>query len=304
MTVKVLVCDQVEMEMLHLGAGFEVDYEPGITREDLVKTIAPYQALIVRSRTKVDRQVLDAAKSLKLVARPGTGLDTIDVEYAKKKGVTVVNSPESLVEAVAEHVIGLTLAMSRHLTTADQTTRGGRWEKNALVGTELKGKAIGIVGFGRIGQRVGALARAFGMQVIAYDPLEIPAHVVEGLGAWMVDIDTLFTSSDYITLHVPLTEETKHFVGAKRLGLMKKTSFLVNTSRGGVVDEAALAKALEDGAIAGAALDVFEQEPPQGAILSAPNSILTPHIGGQTSEAQVDAISVVGEKIRAFFGGK
>jgi len=298
---KVLICDHVEVEKLALGPSVVVDYKPTITKEELLAAAGEYDAFIIRSRTKIDRAVLDRATRLRLVARPGTGLDNVDVEYAKTKGVTVVNSPESLVEGVSEHVILLMLALSRKLVTADVGTRAGKWEKNALMGRELKGKTLGIVGLGRIGKRIAEIARTLGMSVLFYDVITIPPEVVASLGARVVGLDELFTNSDFITLHVPMTPDTAHMIGAQRLGQMKKTAFLINTSRGGVIDEAALAAALQNGTIAGAALDVFEKEPPAGPILTAPNTILTPHIGGQTEEAQVNAIAVIGEKVRAFF---
>ncbi|HYC11460.1 MAG TPA: hydroxyacid dehydrogenase [Nitrososphaerales archaeon] len=279
------------------------DNKPGISREELLKIVGEYDALIVRSRTKVDREVLDRATRLRLVARPGTGLDNVDVEYAKAKGVQVVNSPESLVEAVAEHVTLLMLALSRKLVSADASMRQGKWDKNALVGRELKGKVLGIVGLGRIGRRIAEIARALGMSVIIYDVITIPPDVIEKLQCKVVGLDEVFAQADYVTLHVPMTNETGHLVNGSRLSKMKKTAFVINTSRGGVVDEGALGAALRDGVIAGAALDVFEREPPTGEILNAPNTILTPHIGGQTEEAQVDAISITGEKVRAFFTG-
>jgi D-3-phosphoglycerate dehydrogenase len=298
---KLLICDHVEVDQLALGPGITVDYRPTITREELLAAAGDYDAFIIRSRTKIDRAVLDKAVHLKLVARPGTGLDNVDTEYAKSKGVTVVNSPESLVEGVAEHVVLLMLALSRKLPTADQSTRAGKWEKNSLMGKELKGKVLGIVGLGRIGKRIAEIARTLGMSVLFYDVITIPPDVVAGLGAKVVSLDEVFGTSDFITLHVPMTPQTAHMVNAARLAQMKKTAFLVNTSRGGVIDEAALADALAQGRIAGAALDVFEKEPPSGPILSAPNAILTPHIGGQTEEAQTNAIVVIGEKVRAFF---
>ena len=298
---KVLICDHVEVEKLALGPGVVVDYKPTITKEELLAVAAEYDAFIVRSRTKIDRAVLDKATRLRLVARPGTGLDNVDVEYAKSKGVTVVNSPESLVEAVAEHVVLLMLALSRKLVVADVGTRAGKWEKNALIGKELKGKVLGIVGLGRIGRRIAEIAKTLGMSVMFYDVITIPPEVVASLGAKVVSLDELFQSSDFITLHVPMTPETAHMIGAQKLSQMKKTAFLINSSRGGVIDESALADALRNGVIAGAALDVFEKEPPAGPILSAPNTVLTPHIGGQTEEAQVNAIVVIGEKVRTFF---
>ena len=298
---RVLICDQLEREKLVLGEGVELDYKPSISREELLRTVGQYDGLIVRSRTKVDREVLDRASRLKLVARPGTGLDNIDVDYAKLKGVTVLNSPESLVEAVSEHVTLLMLALSRKLVAAHESTKAGGWEKAALMGTQLKGKVLGIVGLGRIGRRIAEIAKTIGMSVLVYDVIVIPPDVISSLGIRVVSLDELFQSSDYITLHVPMTEETRHMVGQSRLSQMKKGAFLVNTSRGGVVDEESLASALKEGRIGGAALDVFEKEPPSGPILSAPNTILTPHIGGQTEEAQSDAIAVIGEKVRDFF---
>jgi D-3-phosphoglycerate dehydrogenase / 2-oxoglutarate reductase len=298
---KLLICDHVEVDQLALGAGITVDYRPTITHEELLAVAGEYDAFVIRSRTKIDRAVLDKAVRLKLVARPGTGLDNVDTEYAKSKGVTVVNSPESLVEGVAEHVVLFMLALSRKLPAADQSTKAGKWEKNALMGRELKGKVLGIVGLGRIGKRIAEIARTLGMSVLFYDVIAIPPEVVASLGARVVSLDEVFTSADFITLHVPMTPQTAHMVNAARLAQMKKTAYLVNTSRGGVIDEGALADALREGRIAGAALDVFEKEPPAGAILSAPNTILTPHIGGQTEEAQTNAIVVIGEKVRAFF---
>lgn len=299
--VKLLICDHVEVDKLALGPGIVADYRPTITREELFAVAAEYDAFIIRSRTKIDREVLDRATRLKLVARPGTGLDNVDVEYAKSKGVTVVNSPESLIEGVAEHVVLLMLALSRRLVVADTSTRAGRWEKNALMGRELKGKVLGIVGLGRIGKRIAEVARTLGMSVLFYDVIAIPPEVVSALGARVVTLDELFSAADYVTLHVPMTPETAHMVGAARLAQMKPTAFVINTSRGGVIDEEALAAALSEKRIGGAALDVFEKEPPTGAILTAPNTILTPHIGGQTEEAQVNAITVIGEKVRSFF---
>ncbi|HUK79039.1 MAG TPA: hydroxyacid dehydrogenase [Nitrososphaerales archaeon] len=298
---RVLICDHVEVEKLALGPGVVVDYRPTITKDELLAVAGEYDAFIVRSRTKIDHAVLDRAAKLRLVARPGTGLDNVDVEYAKSRGVTVVNSPESLVEGVAEHVVLLMLALSRKLVTADVGTRAGKWEKNALMGRELKGRVLGIVGLGRIGKRIAEIAKTLGMSVLFYDVITIPPEVAAFLGARVVGLDELFRESDYITLHVPMTPDTAHMVGTQRLGQMKKTAYLINTSRGGVIDETALASALQNGAIAGAALDVFEKEPPVGPILTAPNTILTPHIGGQTEEAQTNAIVVIGEKVRAFF---
>lgn len=298
---KVLICDHVEIEQLALGEGFEVDYRPGIGREELLHDVATYQGIVVRSRTKIDREVLDRATSLRLVARPGTGLDNIDTDYAAERGVTVVNSPESLVEAVAEHVTMLMLALSRKLIAADQSVKAGKWEKTSLTGTELRGKTLGIVGIGRIGRRIGEISRTLGMTLIGYDVIQIPQETLRALDCTMVGLEELFSKADYVTLHVPLTEQTRHLVNSRLISMMKKGSFMINASRGGVIDEVALVDALKKGNIGGAGLDVFETEPPTKDILSAPNTILTPHVGGQTLEAQISAISVTGQKIRSFF---
>lgn len=298
---KVLICDTVDVAALSLPDDFEVDYLPKITPQELLDKIPDYEAVVVRSRTKIDAGVIEKATKLKLVARPGTGLDNVDLRAANARGIEVVNSPEALVEAVSELVVALMLALARGIPAADSTTRSGQWQKERFVGTELKGKTIGIAGMGRIGRRVGEIAKVLGMSVLGYDIIEISKEVLSSIGCTMVDLDTLFTSSDFITLHVPSTPETKHLVDSRRLSLMKKTAFIVNTSRGDVINEADLAKALRDGIIAGAALDVFEKEPPGPEILGAPNLIATPHIGGQTSDAQKMAITVTGAKIVQFF---
>ncbi len=287
----------MDLKDLHLGAAFDIDYRPTITQDELLRVIKDYDILLVRSRTKVGSDVIEKGSRLKVIARPGTGLDNIDVSSATSRGIKVINTPESLVEAVSEHVVLLMLALSRRLTYADSSLRRGIWSKENLMGLELKGKVLGIVGLGRIGRRVGELARSFGMSVNAYDVVPIPAETTRILAAKLVDLESLLSSSDFVTLHVPLNAETRHLIEARRLGLMKKGSFLINTSRGGVIDEPALVDALADGRLGGAALDVFEREPPEGAILTAPNTILTPHVGGQTEEAQREAVANIASKI-------
>ncbi len=301
---RVLVCDTLDIPTLGLTDSFEVDYEPKITREELLARVENYDALIVRSRTKVDSEVLARATRLKIVGRPGTGLDNIDLSTANARGVEVVNSPEALVEAVAEHVIGLMLALSRSVPAADSSMKANKWEKDRFVGTELKGKTLGIAGLGRIGRRVAEIARALGMTLLGYDVIEVSQDTLTSLGCRMVDLDTLFASSDYITLHVPLTTETRRMVDARRISMMRKGAFIINTSRGEVIDEGALLNALNAGGIGGAALDVFETEPPRAEVVAAPNVIATPHIGGQTKDAQTSAVTIVGAKINQFFAGR
>jgi len=301
---RVLVCDALDVATLGLTDAFEVDYDPNITKEDLLAKVEGYDALVVRSRTKVDAEVIARATRLKIVGRPGTGLDNIDLRAANARGVEVVNSPEALVEAVAEHVIGLMLALARNIPAADASMKAGLWEKQRFVGTELKGKTLGIAGLGRIGRRVAEIARVMGISLLGYDVIEVPQETLSSLGCRMVDLDTLFASSDFITLHVPLTTETRHMVDRRRISLMRSNSVLINTSRGEVIDEDALAKALRAGEVGGAALDVFESEPPGAEIVAAPNLVTTPHIGGQTKDAQTNAVTIVGAKINQFFAGR
>jgi D-3-phosphoglycerate dehydrogenase len=284
-----------------LTDAFEIDYEPKISNEGLLSRVENYDALVIRSRTKVDAAVIARGTRLKLVARSGSGVDNIDLRAANARGVEVVSSPEALVEAVAEHVIGLMLALARSIPAADALMKAGQWEKERFVGIELKGKTLGIAGLGRIGRRVAEVARVIGMTLLGYDVIEVPQETLASLGCRMVDLDTLFASSDFITLHVPLTSETRRMVDQRRISLMKKGSYIINTSRGEVIDEAALAKALRAEEIGGAALDVFENEPAVGAIVAAPNLISTPHIGGQTKDSQTMAVSIVGAKINQFF---
>jgi D-3-phosphoglycerate dehydrogenase / 2-oxoglutarate reductase len=303
---RVLVCDALDVATLGLTDGFEVDYEPRITKEDLLSKVDGYDALVVRSRTKVDAEVIARGTRLKIIARSGSGLDNIDLRAANARGVEVVSSPEALVEAVAEHVMGLMLSLARNIPAADAVMKAGRWEKERFVGIELKGKTLGIAGLGRIGKRVAEMARVVGMSLLAYDVIEVPQETLASLGCRMVDLDTLFASADFITLHIPLTSETRHMVDPRRISLMKRNSFLINTSRGEVIDEGALGRALRTGEIGGAALDVFENEPPGAGsdIMTAPNLIATPHIGGQTKDAQAMATTIVGAKLNQFFTGR
>jgi D-3-phosphoglycerate dehydrogenase / 2-oxoglutarate reductase len=299
---RVLVCDTMDVAILGLAETFEVDYEPKITRDELLARVENYDVLVVRSRTKADAGLIARATRLKLIARPGSGVDNIDMMAANARGIEVVSSPESLVESVAEHVMGLMLALARSTPSVDASMKAGRWDKERFVGIELRGKTLGIVGMGRIGRRVGEIARVLGMTLLGYDVVQVPEETLASLDCKMVDLDTLFASSDFITLHVPLTTETKHLVGQRRLSLMRKNAFIVNTSRGEVIDETALIEALNAGKIGGAGLDVFDGEPKITEVVTTINTITTPHIGGQTKDAQTSAIAVAGAKINKFFG--
>jgi len=296
----VLICDQVNpilKEILDKN-GLKVTYEPEITAVQLSEKIGNFEVIIVRSRTKLVKELVEKADKCQIIARVGVGLDNIDQDAAKAKNIRVINAVEGAITAVAELVVGLMLSMAREIPRADREIRNGNWIKKEMMGTELKGKYLGIIGLGNIGKRLGRLARALNMNIIGYDTVPIDEEFSKEVGLMKSDLGTLLSSSDYVSLHVPLLDSTKHMINAEKLKLMKKTTRIVNTSRGGVIDEEALYNALKDGNLAGAALDVFEVEPAIGNKLTTlPNFIATPHIGAQTKEAQSLAANVIAEKI-------
>jgi len=299
--MKVLVTDPIHEDGLaQLREFAEVDVAIGLKQEGLIKRVAGFDTLVVRSATKVTREVLEAAKELKLVVRAGVGLDNIDLKAAKERGINVVNTPEAPSIAVAELVMGLMLSWARKIPQADAGMKQGKWEKKQLMGTELRGKTLGIIGTGRVGKEVGRRAKSFEMNLLAYDVVKDEEFAKE-VAARYVDLETLLRGSDYVTLHVPLIQQTKHMLGAREFELMKPTAVLVNVSRGGVVDEAALVEALRAGKIAGACLDVYEREPPKDSpLLGSPNVVLTPHIGASSKEAQRAAALLAAEKIKEY----
>ena len=296
----VLICDQVNpilKEILDKN-GLKVTHEPEITPEQLAEKIGNYEVIVVRSRTKIVKELVEKAVKCQIIARVGVGLDNIDQDAAKTKNIRVINAVEGAITAVAELVVGLMLSMAREIPRADREIRNGNWIKKEMMGSELKGKYLGIVGLGNIGKRLGRLARALNMNIIGYDAVPIDEEFSKEVGLMKSDLDTLLASSDYVSLHVPLLDSTKHMINAEKLGLMKKTAHIVNTSRGGVIDEEALYNTLKDGNLAGAALDVFEVEPATGnKLINLPNFVATPHIGAQTKEAQSLAANVIAEKI-------
>jgi len=303
--VKVLVSDPIDEEGVKMlrEAGLTVDLRTDITAEELKKVIGDYDAIVVRSRTKLTEEVLRKATNLRAIARAGVGLDNIDTGYAKEKNIEVFNSPEAPCNAVAELVMGLMLSTARHIPAADSTMKQGRWEKNRLTGIELSGRTLGVIGFGRIGYMVGKKARALGMEVLAYDVLmDKLRHFVEEIGGKDVDLDTLLAKSDFITVHVPLLPQTRHMINTKQFEKMKDGVYVVNAARGGIVDEAALKAALDSGRVAGAALDVFESEPnPDPELVGRANVVCTPHIGAGSAEAQLANSTIVAEKLIKFF---
>ena len=296
----VLICDQVNpilKEVLEKN-GLKVTYEPEITPEQIAEKIGNFEVVVVRSRTKMTRELVEKADKCKIIARVGVGLDNIDQDAAKEKNIRVLNAVEGAITAVAELVIGLMLSMAREIPRADREIRSGNWIKKELMGTELKGKYLGIVGLGNIGKRLGRLARALNMNIIGYDVVPIDDEFSKEVGLMKADLDTLLSSADYVSFHVPLLDSTHHMINAEKLKMMKNTARIINTARGGVIDEEALYNTLKDGSLAGAALDVFEAEPATGNKLTTlPNFIATPHMGAQTKEAQLLAANVIAEKI-------
>jgi len=296
----VLICDEVDpiLNKILVDNGLKVSYEPVISPEQIKETIGQYDIVIVRSRTKLTKELIEKAEKCKIIARVGVGLDNIDEEAAKAKNIRVINAVEGAMNAVAELVLGLMLSLARQTARGDRAIRNGQWLKKELKGTELRGKYLGIIGLGNIGKRLGRLARALNMNIIGYDVIPIDEEFSKEVGLLKADLNTLLQSSDFISIHVPLLDSTYHLLDAQKMSTMKKTAKIINTSRGGVVDEVALYDALKNGTLGGAALDVFEKEPAIGNKLAElDNVILTPHIGAQTKEAQSLAANVIAEKI-------
>ena len=296
----VLICDQVNpilKEILEKN-GLKVTYDPEITPEQIAEKIGTFEVVVVRSRTKLSRELIEKADKCQILARVGVGLDNIDQDAAKEKNIRVINAVEGAITAVAELVIGLMLSMAREIPRADREIRNGNWIKKELMGSELKGKYLGIVGLGNIGKRLGRLARALNMNIIGYDVVPIDDEFSKEVGLMKADLDTLLSSADYVSFHVPLLDSTRHMINAEKLKMMKNTARIINTARGGVIDEEALYNSLKEGSLAGAALDVFEVEPATGnKLITLPNFIATPHMGAQTKEAQLLAANIIAEKI-------
>jgi len=296
----VLVCDQVNPTLNEIleKNGLKVTYEPEITPEQLAEKIGNFQVVVVRSRTKLVKELIEKADKCKIIARVGVGLDNIDQNAAKEKNIRVINAVEGAMNAVAELVIGLMLSMAREIPRADREVRNGNWIKKELMGRELSGKYLGIVGLGNIGKKLARHAKSLYMNIIGYDVVPIDEGFSKEVGLMKADLDTLLSSSDYVSLHVPLLESTHHMINNEKLKLMKKTACIINAARGGVIDEDALYNSLKEGNLANAALDVFEAEPATGnKLITLPNFIATPHIGAQTKEAQSLAANIIAEKI-------
>jgi D-3-phosphoglycerate dehydrogenase len=304
-TPNILITDGLdEKGQSILRASATVDDRNDISAADLLNGIAGYDGLIVRGRTKVTASVIEAATRLKVIGRAGVGVDNIDLEAASKRGIVVVNAPGSTTVAVAELAFGLMLSLARDIPRADSGMKQGTWLKKELEGIELNGKTLGIIGMGRIGTQVGKYAATFGMSVIAHNP-QITDEQIRERGAKPVSLADLYTWSDYITLHLPYTEQTRGMLGESAFAQMKDGVRIVSTARGGIIDEAALLAALKNGKVAGVALDVFAQEP-HGLteLISHPRVIGTPHVGAQTAEAQARASVDIAEEVLSALLGK
>lgn len=299
---KVMICDSMAREAVEIFERcdqIDVDVKEGQSEEDLLQSVPAYHALAVRSATKVTARVIEAAKNLRVVGRAGVGIDNVDVDMANRKGVIVMNTPEGNTISTAEHAMSMMLALSRNIPQAVGAMRDGRWDRKKFMGAEVYGKTLGIIGLGRIGSQVALRAQSFGMKVIGFDPFTTEEQAKKK-GIELVPLDEVLERSDYITLHTPMTNETKGIIGRDSIKKMKPTVRIINCARGGLVDETALADALEEGRIAGAALDVYSQEPlpPESPLLKYDNCITTPHLGASTEEAQTNVAIQVAEQIR------
>jgi len=303
---KVLVADKLSPEGVEiLKQAAEVDVKTGLPKEDLAECIGEYDGLVVRSATKVTADIISSAKKLKIIGRAGVGVDNIDVQAATERGIVVVNSPEGNTIAAAELTMAHLLSLSRNIPAADASVKRGEWERSKYVGVEVYNKTLGILGLGKIGREVAKRAQGFGMRVIAQDPF-LSADVAKRLGVGLVGLDELLLRSDYISLHLPKNKETEGMIGRPEFAKMKDGVRIVNVARGGIMDESALAEALASGKVAGAAVDVYSQEPvpSDNPLLQAPNVVTTPHLGASTEEAQSKVAIDVAEQIVDYFDGK
>lgn len=301
-TKRVLVADQISDRGLEiLSERLDVTYDPKITAEKLLETIGEYDALLVRSRTNVTSDVISRGNKLKVIGRAGVGVDNIDVKAATEKGVLVVNSPEGNTASAAEHTLALMFSLARNVPAADASMKSGQWERNQFMGVELFNKVLGVIGLGKIGSRVAQAALALGMKVLVYDPF-ISEERAKQLNLQSVPLEEIWMRADFITIHTPKNAQTTNLISGTVLSRIKPGVRIVNASRGGIVDEAALARAIKDGRVAGAALDVFEDEPPKdSALLELGNKVvLTPHLGASTIEAQFNVAIDLAEQIRDY----
>lgn len=303
--MKVLITESLSKEGINiLSSVAEVDNRFDLKPEELISIIGGYEALVVRSQTQVTAEVIEAGKKLQVIARAGVGVDNIDVDEATQHGIVVVNAPTANTTAAAEHTLGLILSLARHIPQANATLKAGVWQRNKFMGIELKGKTLGIIGLGNVGSVIARMANGLEMRLIAYDPF-ISAEQARNLKIELVSLKQLLSEADFITLHVPLTKTTEGMIGAEELELVKPGVRIVNTARGGLIDEAALVKAVKEGRVAGAAFDVYTTEPVTSSILFESDSIIvTPHLGASTTEAQAIVARDIAEQIVAVLTGQ
>ncbi len=301
---RVLVTDPISEEGIEILREYaQVDVKDGLKPEEIASIIGNYDALIVRSQTKVTADIIEAGKNLQVIARAGVGIDNVDVETATRCGIVVINAPTGNTVSAAEHAIALILALARNIPQANASLKSCVWKRNEFMGIELRGKTLGIIGLGNVGSEVAKRAQAFEMRLIGIDPL-VSVEYTKKLGVMLVDMKQLLKESDFITLHIPLTPQTKGIIGAKELAMVKPNVRIINCARGGLIDEKALVKAIREKRVAGAAIDVFEKEPCTESILfSEEKIIVTPHLGASTTEAQVLAARDVAEQIVDIFKG-
>jgi D-3-phosphoglycerate dehydrogenase len=304
--MRILVCDPISekgIEVFKQDPEIEVDVKLNLSEAEICEIIFDYHAVVVRSQTKITKKILEAGRQLKVVGRAGVGIDNIDVEAATLRGIVVVNTPDGNTISAAEHTLAMMLALARHIPQADQSLRRGEWQRSKFIGVELRNKTLGIIGYGKIGSEVGKRSKVFGMEILVYDPY-INHEVAERAGVKPVSLDVLLSESDFITVHMPLTSETKHLICAQQFKKMKDGVRILNVARGGIIDETALYQAIVAQKVAGAALDVYEKEPQtKSPLFDLPEVIVTPHLGASTEEAQVNvAIDVAREILRVLRG--
>ena len=305
--MKVLVSDKLDkngLDILQACKELTVDVKTGLTPDELKKVIGEYDGIVIRSGTKLKADIIECTKQMKVIGRAGVGVDNVDLPAATKKGIIVMNTPEGNTVSTCEHAFSMMMALSRNIPQAHMNVKGGKWEKNKFAGQELLNKTLGIIGFGRIGREFAKRAQAFEMKVVAYDPF-ITTEFAKQFGVEAVSLEDLCKQADYITLHIPLTEDTKYILNKKMFDLMKTGVRIINCSRGGTVNEADLLEAIKGGKVKGAACDVFEKEPPAGSpLLELDNVIMTPHLGASTPEAQENVSIAVAEQVRDALLGK
>ncbi len=296
--MKVLVSDPIAEQGIEiLKNDVDVDIATGLEPSELIKRIGNYEALIVRSETQVTKEVINAGKKLKIIGRAGVGVDNIDVNAATERGIIVVNAPEGNTISAAEHTIAMMMSMSRNIPQANASLKSRKWDRKKFMGVEVRGKTLGVVGLGRIGSEVAKRALGMEMIILAYDPF-ISAERAKDLGVELTTVEDIVRRADYITVHTPLTKETKDLISTREFAIMKRGARLINCARGGIINEEALAKAVKDGIVGGAAIDVFTKEPPfENPLIELDRVIMTPHLGASTEEAQINVAVTVAEQI-------